>query len=91
MYTEFIVIFILLGIVMAISVVNLVLLILIKKDGVSSGSNSTGTAFQFQNSYMNQGFHQGMSQGTDNIVFCKNCATQYDASMMRCPKCGTPR
>ncbi len=29
--------------------------------------------------------------GTKNIVFCKNCATQFDSSQYCCPKCGTPR
>lgn len=25
------------------------------------------------------------------VVFCKNCATQFDVSQQCCPKCGMPR
>lgn len=25
------------------------------------------------------------------VVFCKNCATQFNASQRNCPKCGAPR
>lgn len=90
MYTEFIIIFILLGIVTVVSILNLVLLILIKKDG--DGSNKMSSApFQYLNNYMNQNMGQGQVQGTGSVVFCRNCATQYDATMTRCPKCGTPR
>ena len=90
MYTEFIIIFILLGIVTVVSILNLVLLILIKKDGGVSNRTSS-VPFQYQNNYMNQNMGQGQAQGSGSVVFCRNCATQYDAIMTRCPKCGTPR
>lgn len=97
MYTEFIVIFVLLGIVLAVSVVNLIFLILLKKDGGAGVNRSVApNAFQYQNNYssanmmQNQGGMQ-MNQGGRGVCFCRNCATQYDVSLERCPKCGAPR
>lgn len=26
-----------------------------------------------------------------NVAFCRNCATEFEASEKNCPKCGTPR
>lgn len=30
-------------------------------------------------------------QSYGSVVFCKSCATEYEASEKCCPKCGTPR
>ena len=34
-------------------------------------------------------YHGAAQAGS--VVFCKNCAAQYNSSLRNCPKCGTPR
>lgn len=91
MYTEFIVIFVLLGLVIVISVFNMILLIMLKRESGYKANNVTSTPLQFQNTYMNQNMMQGTSNSMGSVVFCRNCAKQYDATLSRCPNCGTPR
>jgi len=87
-YTEFIIIFIGLGILLMFSIANLILLIVLLKRGndmpVRSFNNFTPTP----TGYESQAPKAGMG---GNIVFCKKCATEFDASQKYCPKCGTAR
>lgn len=77
MYPEFIPIYVGLAVII---VLLIVILILIVKRPSDRGTMTKGNT----SSKMSQ--HNG-----GNIVFCKNCATQFDASQRCCPKCGTPR
>lgn len=76
MYTEFLIIYIGLGILALLGIAILILLImLLKKDQggyIPQNNNYTPTP-------------------TGNIVFCKKCAAEFDSSQRACPKCGTPR
>lgn len=76
MYPEFIAIYVGLGILFVMLIIIMVLLIvLLKKNGKNE-----------MNSKVNS-----MIYSSRSIAFCKNCATQFDASQRCCPKCGTPR
>lgn len=77
MYPEFVPIYIALVIIIILLVV--ILCLIIKN---SAGSTQRPTNFATNN------FAQG---SVGQVVFCKNCATQYDASSHACPRCGTPR
>lgn len=93
MYTEFIIIFSGLGVIIVLLLVVIVLLIVLMKKSsndipvsgfVSSASISAG---QPQASL---GMAATSSVGS-GVVFCKNCFTEFDASVRFCPKCGTPQ
>lgn len=82
MYTEFIIMYIGLGVLILLAIAILVLLILLFK--------------KEQNVYIPQS-HNSFTQNSQapvtsgNIVFCKKCATEFNSSQRACPKCGTPR
>ncbi|MBR5278289.1 MAG: hypothetical protein IKU23_03385 [Clostridia bacterium] len=82
MYTEFIIIYVLLAILAVLLIGVLVLqIILLKK---SSGSNSA--------TYRGAGNNIASAQTQEGgIAFCRRCATRFDATSRICPKCGTPR
>ena len=85
MYPEFIAIYAGLMVLAAMMVVMLVLLIkLIKRSNVG---NKAASYVSYAKDYTQ---NQDMSPGR-NIVFCKHCATEFDAVAKVCPKCGTPR
>lgn len=77
MYIEFLVIYIGLAIAIILSIVNLILLL--KR---TSNNGSVSKKIISANTAPSE---------VGNIVFCKSCATQFDASERCCPKCGTPR
>ena len=77
MYTEFIIIFALLGVLIVLMLASVIMLAKLNKK-VDSLANTRAYA-------------PAQVGGTHNIVFCKNCATEYDAMQKRCPNCGTPR
>lgn len=84
MYTEFIIIYIGVGISVLLSIVSVVLLLkLLKRTGGSRYGNAGGFADKPQ-SYGTQSVKTG-------VVFCKYCGTRFDAATRVCPKCGTPR
>lgn len=82
MYTEFLIIYIGLGILAVLGIAILILLImLLKKDqGVYIPQNNNYTPNV-----------QTTATPNGNIVFCKKCAAEFDSSQRACPKCGTPR
>lgn len=92
MYPEFIAIYI--GLIILIV---LVVLILVQLKKISNQSNGNVDNYVAQNPYSAANAYSTPSQYQVNtpvqgqIVFCRNCATQYDASSPYCPTCGTPR
>lgn len=77
MYPEFIPIYV--GLVVIIGLLITILIFLLKR---TSGKTSTVQKMMSGNIAPKE---------TGAIVFCKNCATQFDASQRCCPKCGAPR
>ena len=93
MYPEFIAIYVMLGIVIAILAVVIVLLIKVLKNGASASvypPQQQNNPYYGQQSYQAPYQAQYQPQG-GNVVFCQQCATQYDASQMYCPNCGARR
>lgn len=89
MYPEFIVIYVGLGILLAMVAVLLVLVIKLLKGG-------SGNQMVSRKAYMGGGTVSGTviqsgAPAAGPMAFCRNCATQFDAKMPSCPRCGTPR
>ena len=84
MYPEFIAIYIGLIIIIALLVVILVLQL---KNKSNSGVGYTKS----YTSNFNKSEHAPSQTLSGNIVFCKNCAAEFDVSQRACPRCGTPR
>ncbi len=92
MYTEFIIIYVLLGLVLAISIFNAVMIFLLKKNGGSIGRTYNPTmnySAPTNNNTLKETAYNNQPSG--NVVFCKKCASQFDSSERVCPRCGTPR
>lgn len=77
MYIEFIIIFVLLGILLALMIAAIVMIRKINK--------------KINNIMTTRAYPSSQTMSSHNVVFCKNCATEYDAMQRRCPNCGTPR
>ena len=98
MYPEFIAIYVMLAIVIVMLGAVLFFLVKLLKNGVSKG-NSYGAPQQSNEAYYGQQYQQPYQAPyqpqyqpqTGSVVFCKNCATQFDASQAYCPQCGTRR
>ncbi len=94
MYPEFIIIYVMLAIVIALLGVAIFFLLRLTKNG---GGSSYSPAPQQEPTYNNDPYQQYQqnyaqsyaSQG--GVVFCQKCATQYDASQGYCPRCGARR
>lgn len=88
MYPEFIAIYV--GLVIVIGLLIALLILGSKILNKLQSRPSLGAQFTSQPTMNAQPQYRApMQQGA--IVFCKNCATQYDANTHVCPKCGTPR
>lgn len=82
MYTEFLIIYIALGVLfLMLAAVIVMLIMILKKDG--------GMYIPQNNNYNNPPIQTAAPTG--NVVFCKKCAAEFDSSQRVCPKCGTPR
>ena len=80
MYVEFVVIFVLLGVLAVLVLASIVLQILtLKKIGNASGASYPRNNFALKTS------------GGSGIVFCPNCGKQYDGKHNICPSCGAFR
>lgn len=99
MYTEFIIIYVLLIVLIALSVVNLIFAIKGKSNSSSKGfaaPSFNNQQQQFKPSPVDTPVQSTASpafnpnQGS-SVVFCLNCATQYSSNDKCCPNCGTPR
>lgn len=92
MYPEFIAIYICLAILIALSITTLIILIKHLKSSVGKSAAQTFNAQQFypSASESTSGVNN-VKTSSAGIVFCRNCAAEFDASQSVCPKCGTPR
>ena len=101
MYPEFIGIYVLLAVAIVLSAVSIILQIVhIKNSNHSSDySNNYRTEkasdrpTQRSSGYSAESkqVQQPASYGSSGVVFCKSCATQFDARHKVCPRCGTTR
>ena len=85
MYTEFLIIYIMLGVLILLAIIGIVLLIAVLK---KAGSGTNRSRYQAQ-----PPMYQQMNPGTaaGGVAFCKNCGSQFNASLRVCPRCGSPR
>ena len=97
MYPEFIAIYVMLAVVIVL--LGVVLFMLIKLAKGQSPKNNYMAAPQYNDQYYGQQYQQNPYQqnqyqyqgAAGGVVFCKQCATQYDASQSYCPQCGARR
>ena len=85
MYIEFVISYVLIGILAVLLAVVIVLQCIILKKMSRGGSRSNDVSY---GSYSKGNAYSGGNRGT---AICRNCATQFDAAHVVCPKCGTTR
>lgn len=89
MYIEYIIIFIGLGIIIALLIPILVLLSLLWRE------RDEKTPVYNRNSFLKDEKEPKVKKNSPpsngNVVFCRNCAAQFDVSKKVCPECGTQR
>lgn len=85
MYIEFVISYVLIGILAVLLAVVIVLQCIILKKMSRGGSRSNDVSY---GSYSKGNAYAGANRGT---AICRNCATQFDSAHVVCPKCGTPR
>ena len=97
MYPEFIAIYVMLAIVIIMLGAALFVLLMLMKNSSGRG-NSYSMPQQNTDLYCGQQYqqpyqtsYQPQYQQAGGVVFCKRCATQFDASQPYCPQCGTGR
>ena len=96
MYPEFIAIYVMLIIVIVLLGAVLFFLFKLTKNGsFSNTNNSYMPTQQVNNQYYGQQYQEQYQvpyqQQVGSVVFCKQCATQFDSSQAYCPHCGTRR
>lgn len=104
MYPEFVAIYIMLGVIIVVLAVVIFLLIKLMKNGVSTSASSNPYIPPVQpvqpmnDHYYQQPQYQAPQyqmqypqQPASNIVYCKQCSGQFDASQAYCPHCGARR
>lgn len=85
MYIEFVISYVLIGILTVLLAVVIVLQCIIIKKMSRGGSRFNDVSY---GSYSKGNAYSGGNRGT---AICRNCATQFDVAHVVCPKCGTPR
>ena len=85
MYIEFVISYILLGVLAVLLAVVIVLQCIILKKMSRGGNRSNDVSY---GAYSKGNAYSGANRGT---AICRNCATEFDAAHVVCPKCGTPR
>lgn len=90
MYPEFIAIYVMLAIVILLLGVAVFLLIKLMKKGGSEPFDPYNQMQQMSNRFYGQNYQEPYRQ-VGNVVFCKQCATQFDSSQAYCPNCGARR
>lgn len=93
MYPEFVAIYVMLAIVIVMLGAVLFFLIKLLKNGAAK-TGSYAPVQQNSELYYGQQYqapYQPQYQQAGSVVFCKHCATQFDASQAYCPQCGTRR
>lgn len=86
MYVEFILIFVILGIILILLICNLLLLLKLLKRGRPTASD---IASRTQDDVDRASRVDPVSLPTAKTVLCKNCSSFFDASKKSCPICGT--
>ena len=81
MYIEFVIGYILTGVLALLLVAVIVLQCIILKKLSNSGAKGVMD-------YNAMGAYSG---GVRGRAICRNCAAQFDAAQSACPRCGTPR
>lgn len=97
MYTEIMILFVGIGLIILLLITVLVLLIILLKK--SSGDLPAGAfmaspvvpSVQVPQQASQPAAVPGQQFQGNGVTFCKNCYTQFDASVQFCPKCGTPK
>ncbi len=96
MYPEFIAIYVMLGIViLMLGAVLFFLIKLMKRSGANSNNyympNYQANDNYYGGQYREQYPQQQYSQQGGGVVFCRQCASQFDSSQAYCPHCGARR
>ena len=96
MYPEFIAIYVMLAIILIALGFVIFFLIKIMKDGAGSSSvsysqNTQPVINQQYNVDPAQYQQAGQYSSQMSVIYCRQCATQYDASNAYCPNCGARR
>lgn len=101
MYPEFVAIYIMLGVIIVVLAVVIFLLIKLMKNGVSTNTSTNpyippvqpvNDHYYQQPQYQTPQYQmQYPQQPVSNIVYCKQCSGQFDASQAYCPHCGARR
>lgn len=95
MYPEFVAIYVMLAIVILLLAAVLFFLIKLLRNASIGSSNSYVSNQQVNEQYYDQQYRQPYQEQyqsqSGNVVFCKQCATQFDSSQAYCPHCGTRR
>lgn len=89
MYIEYIIIFIALGVIIALLIPMLIMLIMLYKDkdlNTPVYNRNTPAKEKEQKNIKSEN-----APKSNKVVFCRHCATQFDASQKICPQCGTQR
>ena len=90
MYIEFIIIFICLGVIIALLIPILVMLSLLWRE------RDEKTPVYNRNNFMKDEKESKQKKNNTQpaigkVVFCRQCAAEFDASQKVCPECGTKR
>lgn len=91
-YPEFTIIYILLFVATAVAIASLVLVIIVLKK-LSDVEITLSTMKKYRDFSPAAPTAQGEipQPQNRNVIFCKNCANEYDASLSFCPNCGARR
>ena len=81
MYPEFIIGYVMMGVLGVMLIAVIVLLCVVLKKLSRVGSRVSEGSYSRNNAY----------SGTRGTAICRNCATQFDSAHTVCPRCGTPR
>jgi hypothetical protein len=94
MYPEFVAIYIMLALLVMTNAATLILLFLVLKK-CNSGTADNAACRQSADPYYGQSYAQSYgqpyAQQNGSVVFCQQCATQYDVRQGYCPNCGARR
>lgn len=90
MYIEYVIIFIALGVIIALLIAAVIMLGILFKDRDKSMPvyNRNLVSPQTQDGVPAQKSNKSSSS---NVVFCRHCAASFDSSQKVCPSCGNQR
>ena len=96
MYAEIIGLYIFMGVLLLVGIVNLVLVLIMMKKSDNRPTYVSTPMMQSQGAptaptASATPAYSAVNTPTGNVVFCKKCACEFDAASRCCPRCGTPR